>query len=47
MFVNMFKLCALSICKPLILLFEYSFAPEHFPDIWEKGNIVPVNKRRR
>ena len=47
MVVNMFKLCAPSICKSLILLFEYSLAPEHFPDIWKKGNIVPVNKKRR
>ena len=32
-FVNMFKLCDPSICKPLILLFEYYLAPEHFHDI--------------
>ena len=38
--VKMLKLCALSICKPLTLLFENCLASEHFYDVWKKSNIV-------
>ena len=43
--VKMLKLCVLSICKPLNLLFESCLVYEHFPDVWEKTNIVPVHKK--
>ena len=43
--VNMLKLCVPSICKPLTLLFENCLLYEHFPDVWEKSNIVSVHKK--
>ena len=40
------KLCAPSICKPLILLFENCYASRKFINVWKKYNIVPVHKER-
>ena len=42
---KMLKLCAPSICKPLILLFENCLASGEFPNLWKKSNIVPVHKK--
>ena len=44
-FVEMLNLCALSICKPLTLLFENCLASGQFPDVWAKSDIAPVHKK--
>ena len=41
----MLKLCVPSVCKPLTLLFKNCLASRHFPDVWNKSNIVPVHKK--
>ena len=43
--VEMFKICAPSICKPLTLLFENCLASEEFPNVWKKIHIVPAHKK--
>ena len=41
----MLKLCAPWECKSLTLFFENCLVSRHFPDVWEKSNIVPVHKK--
>ena len=43
--VKMLKLCTTSICKPLTLLFKNCLRSGKFPNVWKKGNIVPVHKK--
>ena len=43
--VKMIKLCGDSIIHPLKLLYESSISCGQFPDLWKKGNIVPVHKK--
>ena len=43
--VKMLKLLTPSICKPLTLLFENCLTSGEFPNLWKKGNIVPVHKK--
>ena len=40
----MLKLCASSISKPLLLLFE-KLCSYFFPNEWKKANIVPIHKK--
>ena len=40
----MLKLCALSILKPLYILFNNSVINECFPNEWKKANIISVHK---
>ena len=39
------QLCGDSIILPLKTIFESAIKSNHFPDSWEKGNIIPVHKK--
>ena len=43
--IQMIKLCASSIAKPLSILVRNCFKNECFPKEWKKANIVPVLKK--
>ena len=43
--IRMLQLRGNSICKPLELIFKQSFESGSFPPEWEKGNVVPVQKK--
>ena len=43
--IRILKLCASSISKPFLLLFEQSLENECFPNVWKKANIVPIHKK--
>ena len=43
--ICMIKICCISICKPLQLIFSECIDPGSFPLEWKKANVVPVNKR--
>jgi hypothetical protein len=41
----MIQLCGDSICYPLSIIFNNALKSGIFPDIWKRGNIVPVHKK--
>ena len=41
----MIKICDKSLLEPLIILFKNSTKSSHYPDIWKRSNIIPVNKK--
>ena len=43
--IQMIKMCASSIAKPLAVLFRNCLESECFPKEWKKANIVPVHKK--
>ena len=43
--IQMIKLCASSIAKPLSILFRNCFENECFPREWKKANILPIHKK--
>ena len=43
--IQMIKLCASAIAKPLSVLFRNCFENECFPEEWKKAYIVPVYKK--
>ena len=43
--IRMIKLCALSISKPLHILFKNCLENECFPNKWKKASIAPAYKK--
>ena len=43
--IKMIHLCGDSIVTPLKIIFESAVRSGNFPDIWKKGNIIPVHKK--
>ena len=43
--IRMTKICGKSILKPLIILLQNSTKSSHYPDIWKKSNIIPVQRK--
>ena len=44
-FIRMIKICDKSLLKPLTILFQNSAKFSHYPDIWNKSNVIPVHKK--
>ena len=43
--IRMIKICDKSLLKPLIILFQNSTKSSHYPDVWNKSNIIPIHKK--
>ena len=43
--VAMIKICDVGIVKPLCLICSQCLASGTFPEIWKKGNVIPVHKK--
>ena len=43
--IRMIKLCGISICKPLEIIFQNCLHSGKFPSKWKKANVVPNLKR--
>ena len=43
--IRMIKMCDKSNIIPLIIIFNNAISTNTFPDVWKKGNIVPVHKK--
>ena len=43
--IRMLKLCHISICKPLIIIFKNCMNHGKFPSEWKKANVVPIHKK--
>ena len=41
----MIKICAESIVVPLTIIFNKALTTSVYPDIWKRGNVVPVHKK--
>ena len=42
--IRMLKICGVSICKRLGIIYKACIEKGKFPSEWEKANIVPVHK---
>ena len=42
--IRMIKMCAESIVVPLTIIFNKALTTSVYPDIWKRGNVVPVHK---
>ena len=40
--IRMIKLCGISICKPLEIIFQNCLRSGKFPSEWKKANVVPT-----
>ena len=43
--IHMIKLCGVSICKPLEIIFQNCIRSGKFPSEWKKANVVPTFKK--
>ena len=43
--IRITKICDKLLLKPLIILFKNSTKSSHYPDIWERSNIIHVHKK--
>ena len=43
--IRMIKLCEISICRALKLIFQSCLESGKFPTEWKKANVVPVHKK--
>ena len=43
--ICMIKLCGISICKPLVIIFQNCLRSSKFPFEWKKANFVPTIKK--
>ena len=43
--IRMIKLCGISICKPLEIIFQNCLRSGNFPSEWKKANVVPTFKK--
>ena len=43
--IRMIKICGKSLLEPVIILFKNSTKSFHYPDIWNRSNIIPVHKK--
>ena len=43
--IRMTKIYDKSLLKPLIILFQNSTKSSHYPDVWNKSNIIPIHKK--
>ena len=43
--IAMIKICDVGIVKPLCLIYNQCLAAGTFPEIWKKGNVIPVHKK--
>ena len=43
--IRMIKLCGISICKPLDIIFQNCLRSGKFPSEWKKANVVPTFKK--
>ena len=45
--IAMIKICDIRIVKPLCLIYNQCLPSGIFPEIWKKGNVIPVHKKER
>ena len=45
--IRMIKMCDDPIITPLIIIFNNAILTNTYPNVWKKGNIVPVHKKRK
>ena len=43
--VRIIKLCGISICKPLCIIFKNCISKGYFPKKWKKANVIPIHKK--
>ena len=43
--ITMKNICDKSLLEPLIILFKNATKSSHYPDIWKRSNIIPVDKK--
>ena len=43
--IRMLKICGVSVCKPLEIIFRTCLNQGKFPEEWKKANVVPVFKK--
>ena len=43
--IHMIKVCAISICKTLEIIFQNCLRSDKFPSEWKKANVIPIFKR--
>ena len=43
--IRMLKLCGLSLCKPLSIIFKSCLSQMKFPMKWKKANVVSIHKK--
>ena len=43
--VRLIKICGISICRPLEIIFSNCISQGVFPDYWKRANVVPVHKK--
>ena len=43
--INMLKICAPVVAKPLNLIFKKSLLEGKFPNVWKFANVQPVHKK--
>ena len=43
--IRMLKLCGEGLAKPLFKIFTNCVSKKCFPDLWKKGNIIPIHKK--
>ena len=44
--IRMLKLCGEAICRPLNIIFKTCLNTDRFPLEWQKGNVVPIQKKK-
>ena len=45
--IRMLKLCGLSLCKPLSIIFKSCLSQIKFPIEWKKANVVPIQNKKK
>ena len=45
MSIRILKLCNKSIVRPLSIIFKICKLRKTFPNLWKKGNVVPIHKK--
>ena len=43
--VRMLKICGLSVCKPLKMIFKNCLNEGYFPNEWKRANVVPIHEK--
>ena len=45
--VRVIKICGISLCKPLEIIFHKCINQGIFPSYWKKANVVPIHKKKK
>ena len=45
--IRMPKLCGVSLCKPLLIIFKSCLCQIKFPIEWKKANVVPIQNKKK